>query len=347
MPYRRTLKELEPHAVLHWPEDCLLKYKEMSVLPLLLKTQDSFLSLIKCASKTPTSWINALGHCGELNEQLFLKHLMIISDIGGEALNKLTPLERYLPDGEMRFIWKNETFVHKLKTLGKCNLSNAGLKVSAENIVRKNNAGWNRNNISQKLRDICMLLLYGSCLTNDFLPKEIKEKCVLGEYLGAPEQLDCFVKQRYLFVSKQIGGTVSNALGQIAQQYVVDILKEYLNGVWDVKSNETLPNVSHIGNSKQTNFDIVVRSPSEKYYGVEVSFQVTTNSVIERKARESKALMRSVHSAGHKICYVIDGAGNIKIRTAAVGTLCEYSDCTVAMSPSEIKHLAEFMLSGE
>jgi hypothetical protein len=43
------------------------------------------------------------------------------------------------------------------------------------------------------------------------------------------------------------------------------------------------------------------------------------------------------------MCYVIDGAGNINVRTAATGTICRFSDCTVAFSPGEIAHLAKFL----
>ena len=70
---------------------------------------------------------------------------------------------------------------------------------------------------------------------------------------------------------------------------------------------------------------------------------MTTNSTIERKAREAESVMRSSHHKNHKVCYVIDGAGNINIRKNAVSTLCNYSDCTVAMSESEIKLLADYI----
>jgi len=106
-----------------------------------------------------------------------------------------------------------------------------------------------------------------------------------------------------------------------------------------------LPGVFHNVGGKGTNFDVVVTSPSQKHFGVEISFQVTTNSVIERKARESESIMNSVHSKGHKICYVIDGAGNINVRKNAVGILCKHSDCTVAMSESEISLLASYFKS--
>jgi hypothetical protein len=50
-----------------------------------------------------------------------------------------------------------------------------------------------------------------------------------------------------------------------------------------------------------------------------------------------------IHAAGHKICYVIDGAGNINVRASAVRNICRFSDCTVAFSLPEIGVLAEFL----
>ena len=55
--------------------------------------------------------------------------------------------------------------------------------------------------------------------------------------------------------------------------------------------------------------------------------------------------MNEVQAKVHKICYVIDGAGNINVRKSAVGILCKNSDCTVAMSDSEIQHLASYFKS--
>jgi hypothetical protein len=75
---------------------------------------------------------------------------------------------------------------------------------------------------------------------------------------------------------------------------------------------------------------------------VEISFQVTTNSVIERKAGQAQARANLLRQADCKIAYVIDGAGNFE-RASALNTLCLYSDCTVALSPGEISLLVEFL----
>lgn len=336
--YKRTLEELKKNAVLHWPAEILSQADEASVLPLLLQTQDSFIAVLNVADKDPLAWQSVLQHNSTLNESLFLKHLMVLSDIGGEALNKLPPLNKYIPSGIMTFTWNGVSFSYEFTSIAtKCSLTNSSLKVDAKNII-------NQYRISDKSVDVIMLILFGSQLKNDTLPIEIKEKCTVGEYLGDVEKLSEFIKRRYIFVSKLLSGAHANALGQIAQSYVYNILKKKLGHGWHITLSGSIPGVYHNVDGNETNFDIVICSPNKQYFGIEVSFQVTTNSVIERKARESESVMRSVHKNGHKICYVIDGAGNINIREHAVQILCSNSDCTVAMSEDEIGLLAEYIM---
>lgn len=338
MEYKRTISELRSKAVLHWPEDILHAAVELSVLPLLLKTQDSFISLLKIANRTPEAWRDAIKHNTDLSGPILLKHLMVMTDVGGEALNKLTPISNYCPNGILEFSWKGEIWKYQFKEIQKkCSLANSALKVDSKKLL----AG---GELTEKMVDVAMLLLFGSAGINDSLPVEIKERCIVGALIGCPEELDRFVKENYIRVSRQVGGATSNALGQLMQDHVVTLLKSLLPSDWIVQKDGCLPNVFHTKEGNKTNFDVTVKSPHEKYFGIEVSFQVTTNSVIERKARESGSLMASVHAAGHKICYVIDGSGNINIRKNAVRILCEHSDCTVAISKEEIKHLAAYLI---
>ncbi len=337
--YKRTLVELRTKAVLHWPKDILLAAGDVSILPLLLETQDAFISLLNVADKNPLSWKATLKQNGALSGPLFIKHLMVLSDLGGEALNKLPPLSKYVPNGALKFNWAGSPFQYQFKEIkDKCSLANSALKVDSKKLIMG-------GELTNKMIDVAMLLLYGSLLTNDSLPSEVKERCIVGTLMGRGEELERFVKQNYIRVSRQVGGATSNELGQQAQNYVIAKLKEALPKGWLVKRDSTLPGVAHKEGGDETNFDVVARSPKGKYFGIEVSFQVTTNSVIERKSREAEAMQTSVHRAGHKICYVIDGAGNINIRANAVSNLCSYSDCTVAMSDIEIAHLAKYLKS--
>jgi len=336
--YNRTLTELKTKAVLHWPEEILHAAGDASVLPLLLKTQDAFISLLKVANKDPFSWMEAIRQTKSLSGPIFLKHLMVMTDLGGEALNKLPPLSSYFPNGIFNFNWDNQHWQYKFKKIHeKCSLVNSALRVDSKKLLKG-------GEFTPTMTDVAMLLLYGSSGDNDSLPMEVKDRCVVGSLIGRSEELDHFVKENYIRVSRQLGGATSNALGQFAQNYVVEQLKASLPSDWIVSRDSSLPGVSHNTDGNGTNFDVIVKSPQGKYFGIEVSFQVTTNSVIERKARESDSLMASVHGAGHKICYVIDGAGNINIREKAVRTLCGNSDCTVAMSVEEIKHMADYLV---
>ncbi len=75
---------------------------------------------------------------------------------------------------------------------------------------------------------------------------------------------------------------------------------------------------------------------------LEVSFQVTTNSVIERKAGQARSRFQQIEKAGYKIAYILDGAGNFQ-RENALETICTHSHCTVAFSRSELKVLCQFI----
>jgi hypothetical protein len=333
--YKRTLEQLREKAVLHWPDELLEKAGEASVLPLLLKTQEVFLAVLKASTASPTAWHNVINS-SSLTGTLFLKHLMVLSDVGGESLNKLTPLSTYFPHKTMTFLWDGSEHEYEFRVIGnKTALTNTALRVDAKGLLTP-------RFLDDKSFDVVMLLLFGSLSVGDSFPAEIKERCVVGSLMPEPLMLDRFVKENYLRVSRQTGGAHANALGQAVQDHVIDRLRDFLPAGWHLERNGSLVGVTRTSGGEATTFDVVARSPNGVCFGVEVSFQVTTNSTIERKARESHSLKQAVNGSGHIICYVIDGAGNINVRTAATTTLCANSDCTVAMSDEEIRHLADF-----
>jgi hypothetical protein len=143
--------------------------------------------------------------------------------------------------------------------------------------------------------------------------------------------------------SRITAGSKSNTLGQIAQNFVKKYLEDNLNLTnVNIQSNGNLPSVTHVEDNKRlTKFDIVVYK-GNKYVAIEVSFQVTTNSVIERKAGQAKSRFEQIEKHGYKIAYVLDGAGNFQ-RQNALSTICAYSHCTVAFSVNELNVLCEFL----
>ncbi|MBM3264845.1 MAG: hypothetical protein FJY97_15655 [candidate division Zixibacteria bacterium] len=99
--YARTLAELKEKAVCFWPPELRRKEAAVSILPLLLNTQDKFISVLSLSDAQPDAWKKRVDVSAEMKGNLFLKHLMVLSDIGGEALSKLTPLNRFFPDNGM------------------------------------------------------------------------------------------------------------------------------------------------------------------------------------------------------------------------------------------------------
>jgi hypothetical protein len=338
--YNRTLEELRAKAVRFWPDELKQRAAAESVLPVLLETQEKFLSLLKIADAHPEAWIEALP-LSKLSGNLFLKHAMVLSDLGGEALNKIAPLKNYLNNGVLEYVWQSDSYTYHLSEgLRARSLTNSALKVDGANILKS-------VSLDAKMRDVLMLIFFGAQSVNNVLPSDIRSKCVLGGYIGLPAELEQFVRQSYIRISRQLGGADSNALGQHAQKYVLETLRTLLPNNWELQLNGVIPGVSHNEGKTDSTFDIAVKAPSGLRFGIEISFQFTTNSVIERKSAQAQARQQAVHKAGHKIAYVLDGAGNIDVRAAASSAICTYSDCTVAFSESEIAHLAEFLREQE
>jgi len=331
----RDIQDIENKALKFWPSEIARKEKNSSIIPKLIETQDKFISLLNISDANPYKWKGTLSSTKTLSGNLFLKHLIVISDIGGE---KLMRFKNELPNilhNKMNFIWDGKNFIYKFQTLsGSAIWSNKNLSVDGDGLT-------NSIELTPMMEDVCMLLLFGGSAINENIPSEITEKCIIGTMLGKTDELETFVKQRYIWVSRITGGAEANTLGQLTQNYVKDYLETKLPD-WRINKDQ-LPNVSQ---NKRTSLsvDIIAKSPKGKFCAIEVSFQVTTNSTIERKAGQAQSRQKLLHSKGHKIAYVIDGAGNFA-RQSALRTICQYSDCTVSFKDSELDKLVKFLKS--
>lgn len=210
-------------------------------------------------------------------------------------------------------------------------LSNAKLKIDGQAIVEP-------TTLNDLTKDVIMLLLFGGSSTRSDMAA--MERCDLGGLLGHPNEIDLYVRQKYLQVSRITTGASANSLGQIAQIYVWKYLRAKLDASYTVQSNGRVKLKSYDSPTGMP-FDVVVTRGS-KTVGIEVSFQVTSNSVIERKASLAEDRLLQMSRAGHYIAYVLDGAGNFS-RSAALTTLCQSSDCTVAYSEAELDTLVDFI----
>ncbi len=330
--YKRDIVALEEQAVKWWPPFLAEKESSTSIIPALLESQDGFISILNLVSEDPLNVFKII-EASKFPANLFLKHLVVLADFGGEQIQRLNKnFKSIVPEKSgkqhLTFHWNDKDHEYSFKKIpfrGVLNNTKLGI----------DGPGLRANQPLDELKsDMIALLLFGSSAIN-IEDSSILHKCEIGTFLGKTEVLEKYIKQKYIWVSRITGGAQANSLGQVAQDYVVESLKRFLpeykitrNGVISTKGGK-IP------------FDVVI-TENNKSVGVELTFQVTTNSTIERKAGQTASRQRFLHEAGHFIAYIIDGAGNFQ-RRSAIATICSNSDCTVAYTPKEFKVLAEFI----
>jgi hypothetical protein len=259
----QEITNLEKNGLKFWPDHIAAIERSTSIIPKLIETQDKFISLLNIADGSPDAWKAVLNTSKSMPANLFLKHLMVLSDIGGE---KTMRFKKELPNSfvrsKMNYVWKGKPHSYTFKTLnGTKNWTNTHLKADGEGLAKA-------ETLSDIMEDVIMLILFGGAALATDIPNEIQEKCNIGNLIGEKEELDAFVKQRYIWVSRITGGATSNALGNLAQQYVVNYLKEKLK-TWDF-SQSKIPNISQ-NDRTGIAFDIVAKSPKGKYCAIEAS----------------------------------------------------------------------------
>ncbi len=337
-PYQRTVEELEKLASKFWPPALSEKEAELSIIPKLLETQKGFVAILGVPVPDIDGLIRVVNESA-FPGNLFLKHLVVLADVGGEMLNRINAeFNVYFPDGTLTYLWPNgkqrERREYIFNSLPVRRLDNNRLGLTGKRLLQP-------GPLTLLQQDVMALLLLGAACTDENVAAWLS-KCELGEYIGQLEKLEKFIYQRYIWVSRITTGAQSNSLGQLAQQFVKEFVEEKLN-VPEVicRSNAGIPGVQHTTDNRLTNFDLVI-SNGDKYVAVEVCFQVTTNSVIERKAGQAQARYKQLQAKSYKIAYVLDGAGNFE-RQSALRTICTYSHCTVAFSTQELEFLCQFV----
>jgi hypothetical protein len=334
MQIHKDVVELKKTALLYWPKELSVQEKDASVIPLLLETQDAFISILKFATARHDAWIDALKLNKNLYPNLFLKHLSVITDMGGESLKRYsTEFPNLFSGKSLTFPFNNELVEHEMTSLS------AGPRWSNSSLSLDGKGLFVERELSPAIKDVAYMLMFGSIAMSPELPEDVKEKCVIGELLGNKDSLEQYVKQRYIWVSRQTGGARSNSLGYLIQHGLLAELTRQLPD-WDFSEKSIEGIFERTMNDEQTlaKFDIVAKSPTGLCWGIESSFQFTTNSVIERKAGQAPGRRSALNAKGHKVAYAIDGAGNFE-RAAALQSIIESSDCTVNFSAGDVDRL--------
>lgn len=114
--YARDILTLQNHATMWWNENLKDENSAISIIPKLLETQDDFISILQLSKNSPTQ-VFKLVKAAELPANLFLKHLVVISDYGGELIQRLGKnFKDIFTDTDkngkpiMNYVWKGKNY---------------------------------------------------------------------------------------------------------------------------------------------------------------------------------------------------------------------------------------------
>lgn len=332
--YKRSLSELESKACKWWPENLVMLEAESSIIPTLVHTQNQFISILTLSNSSKPESVFEVMEAAHFAANLFLKHLMVLSDFGSEPLQRVNrDFLNYFPDRTLHYAANGKETKYNFTVLpARGTLTNKKMHTDVASILTS-------EPLDAFYKDLIILLLFGSNAVDEHI-SDIFSKCIVGNLMGKSDELKEFIKQRYIFASRITGGAQANGLGNAAQTYAENYLQNKLGNDYIVKSNGHIPGITQ-NDRTETTFDLSVNR-NNKYVGIEISFQVTTNSTIERKAGQAQARYNAVEKSGNYIAYIIDGAGDFQ-RESALTSICQYSHCTVAYTNAEFDVLIEFI----
>lgn len=329
------LTRLKEDAVNWWPAEIKSAVAIESPSVLLEQTLNQFCEILVGLPTEATQLRNSLKEI-DMPLNLFLKHLVVLADFGGEKISRIHTKRADLftrrPNGADLVIEINgEVFQLEVDTF-------ANTKRVNNRVLGLDGKGLVGNSPDPRLLEdlILIVLLAGYTRTGEV---DALLDLDLYKFVNNRDLLDTFLRSRYLHVSRIVAGATANGLGQILQQQVGERLKNVLGRQFVVQTSAT----QNLGGRKFTSDVLVHRHRSSvRFVAIEVAFQETTNSVIERKATDAPARLEGLHQLKTKSCFVLDGVGVFN-RESAVRKILENSDLVVNFSDRGIRELAELI----
>lgn len=139
--YQRNINQLTKVAAIWWPEELLLETATASIIPTLLKTQEQFISILTLCNQNPEQVFQVID-AAKFPANLFVKHLVILADYGGEPLSRLNKNFQIIFSTQksndkfmMKFSWRDNNYSYTFKELPIKTLSNKKLGIDGTTLI--------------------------------------------------------------------------------------------------------------------------------------------------------------------------------------------------------------------
>lgn len=307
------ISELMETGKWFWSDDFIRPH----VNPLLNELESSYKQILYTIENSePMVIVDSLLDL-EIKTSVLLKHIMILLDTSAETLDRAA----------MYIFHKG---ISKLTLQGRSIEFNV---LGPSYYKNMNNEAISKASLGLK-RDLLNILSFAS-QSNEFRCFETFKSCRLFEIAGNPEALSEHLLFLSLRSSSQIKQLRAVDFGhQLESNYIRKFLKPILK---EVNAEYTQGNRYY-----EQQFDNVIKK-GDKYVIIEVAFQETTNSTLERKGKQAKnGLYDTVNNNNDKLVYIVDGAGYFK-RKNALADLVTYSHLTCNVSDIGLSKLEKFL----
>ena len=262
---------------------------------------------------------------------IFLRHCMLFADLGWEAIKKWfgDAYADLFPNGFL----VTEDFRYRIP-----NITNGRIRVSSAHITSAYTHTLTQEQM-QHIESLIAVLFYGSNVNSQAL-----ESCNLSVYLSDDGTLfDADSRVKYIHVSRQTGGAAAAIGGSLLETRIaIEPIVELLHAEFPDLLFTTTRDHQFAPGQQMTSDQWFVNEVNNRAVALEVSFQETTNSTIERKRRDAQNRQRLFPNNVRSV-FVLDGVGTLDHRQNAVIDIIQYSDMVVSARPDQVENLARYI----
>lgn len=342
---QKEIRRLQENGYWFWTTEISSTPSEAPLFKNLRDTRAAFISIL--IESEPNNLIRnllspspLLTPSSQLTRKLAIKHAMLATDASAEILDRA---KSYIAFKKIKTLhskiddYKIEYRIKRLGTLFTKRLTNKEI-LSADGSL---------------LSDLFYIICFGSTTTEfaDFLTFK---RFRLAELCGRSEAIQKHFQELYLRVSRQLTQLSAQSKGDFLNDFVKTYLDACFAGNPSIRWVESR-RVPGIGDRRAKSlggeqFDLVYAiTPATKgkvsYVAIEVAFQETTNSTMERKARQASLLFEHFSRMGYSLCFVVDGAGFLSARLKALRDIIQNSHFRVTLKREELSTLCQFIIS--
>ena len=162
----RNLNDLESQAERFWPTHLAEREQTSSIIPRLIDTQEKFIGILYVSDSGPEAWKQVLQATSGMPGNLFLKHLIVLTDVGGEKLQRFrAQFTTFFPRGKMTYVWNEKQFTYTFQSLRAVRTwTNPKLGVDGPGLA-------SQQSLLSVHEDVAMLLLHGGASVDPTIPE--------------------------------------------------------------------------------------------------------------------------------------------------------------------------------